>query len=217
MSCKVLRSTVPPSATPFFDRAGHQPHRTADIRPEAEAGDIQRLTAQVKVLEQSIEAKVEEARNTGFREGEAAGLVRAEQASRPIFDKLAAAIGDVSSLRKRLRQETEKDLVLLALAIAKRILHREISVDPMAVQGLIRAALEKVQSRDITEIRIYPGHEEAIRRCLAAEHSTGIEVICDPSLHPGDIIVSTKRGDLQASVDTQLGEIERGLTDRLQR
>src|SRR3954453_7788761 len=113
MSCKVLRSTVPPSATPFFDKAGHQNHRTEDIRHEAGAGDVQRLTAQIKALEQSIEAKVQAAHDAGFREGEAAGVVRAEQASRPIFDKLAAAIGDVSSLRKRLRQETEKDLVQL--------------------------------------------------------------------------------------------------------
>ena len=223
MSCKVLRSEVPLSAVPFFGEnkpksSGPPQKWEPSGSPEGtSSAEIQMLRSQLKAAERTLTEKVREARDAGYREGEAAGMLRAEEAGRPVFEKLTSAIADLGSLRKRLRHETEKDLVKLAIAIARRVLHREISLDAMAIQGLVRAALDKVQTREITEIRIYPGHEDAVRRCLAAHHSTGIEVICDPALQPGDIAIATRRGDLQASIDTQLAEIERGLTDRIER
>jgi flagellar biosynthesis/type III secretory pathway protein FliH len=44
-----------------------------------------------------------------------------------------------------------------------------------------------------------------------------IEVLGDPSREPGSVVFETTRGNLDASVESQLREIERGLTDRLRR
>ena len=44
-----------------------------------------------------------------------------------------------------------------------------------------------------------------------------LEIAPDGSLTPGSVIFETSRGDLDASVDTQLAEIDRGLTDALKR
>jgi flagellar biosynthesis/type III secretory pathway protein FliH len=44
-----------------------------------------------------------------------------------------------------------------------------------------------------------------------------IEVIPDPSRQPGALVFETERGNLDASIETQLLEIERGLTDRLRK
>jgi flagellar biosynthesis/type III secretory pathway protein FliH len=43
-----------------------------------------------------------------------------------------------------------------------------------------------------------------------------IEVVADPSLEKGSVIFETGRGSLDASVDTQLVEIQRGLTDLIE-
>ena len=45
----------------------------------------------------------------------------------------------------------------------------------------------------------------------------GLEVVSDGALTPGSAIFETSRGELDASVDTQLAEIDRGLTDALKR
>jgi flagellar assembly protein FliH len=42
-----------------------------------------------------------------------------------------------------------------------------------------------------------------------------VEVIADPSAEPGAVIFETDRGNLDASLESQLKEIERGLADRL--
>ena len=44
-----------------------------------------------------------------------------------------------------------------------------------------------------------------------------MEVVADSSREPGAIIFETARGNLDASVDAQLQEIERGLVDRLRK
>jgi len=43
-----------------------------------------------------------------------------------------------------------------------------------------------------------------------------VEVVPDASREPGTLIFETERGNLDASVESQLEEIERGLADRLQ-
>jgi flagellar biosynthesis/type III secretory pathway protein FliH len=44
-----------------------------------------------------------------------------------------------------------------------------------------------------------------------------VEVIADSSHELGSVIFETTRGNLDASVNSQLQEIERGLTDRLRK
>ena len=48
-------------------------------------------------------------------------------------------------MRKRAAHEAEQDVVKLAIAIARRVLHRELTVDPDAILGLVKAALQKIE------------------------------------------------------------------------
>ncbi|MEJ7608006.1 MAG: FliH/SctL family protein [Bryobacteraceae bacterium] len=117
-------------------------------------------------------------------------------------------------MRAKLRREAERDLVTLAVAIARRVLHREISVDAEAIQGLVKSALERVQNKDACRVRMFPGYATQMKGLLERLNSSA-EIVADPSLEAGDFIIETKRGDLDASIDTQLQEIERGLADRI--
>ena len=64
----------------------------------------------------------------------------------PVIERLARPSTKLAGLRPRLRREAEADLVKLAMAIARRVLRREIAVDPEALRGLVMAALEKLQT-----------------------------------------------------------------------
>lgn len=225
MSCRLLRNAEGCSIVPLFETsrdkavpAGCQPWTPQTSGSSAELGDeLTRLRQRVRDLESDAGKKTDEARSAGLREGEALGYEKAEAASRPMMDRLTVAISEISGLRSRIRDESEHDLVTLSLSIARRVLRREVSVDPDAIHGLVRAALDKLQARDITLIRVFPGHEDAIRRSLTAAHLPALQILSDPALSPGDVIVETSRGNLDASVDTQLSEIERGFADRLRK
>ena len=115
-------------------------------------------------------------------------------------------------------RKPNRDIVSLTVAIARRVLRRELSVDPEAIHGVVKAALEKVQRKEICVVRTHPEHVPGVRMYFEkAGLSAGVEIVADASLQPGGLVVETKRGNLDASVETQLKEIERGFTDRLGR
>lgn len=102
--------------------------------------------------------------------------------------------------------------------IARRVLHRELTLDPESIEGLIRVALEKMQSREVCRVRAHPDHQQAIKEALARHsNSHKVELIADPSLQCGDVLFETVHGTLDASIESQLHEIERGFADRLQK
>jgi flagellar assembly protein FliH len=181
--------------------------------PGEGAGDGQ---AQLAQSERQWEQKVREARAAALKEGEAAGRSRAAAEVQPVLERLARSIEEVGQLRGRLRREAEADLVRLSLAIARRVLRRELAVDPDALHGLVLGALEKLQGQEICRVRVHPAHAAQVTQYLARP-GTGsqIEVIADGSRDAGSVVFETQRGNLDASVETQLQEIERGLADRL--
>jgi flagellar assembly protein FliH len=209
MSCKLLPPEGSEAGAPVVWRQVRGPARGAPGAADASA-----LLAQA---EQECERRSKEAFQEGAREGDAAGRQRAMTELQPVMERLARSIEEIGSLRARLRREAEADVVQLALAIARRVLRRELAVDPEALRGLALAAMEKLQAQEICRIRTHPSHAVLLASVLRDKAGVEIEIVADASREPGSVVFETTRGNLDASVDSQLREIERGLTDRLRR
>jgi len=164
------------------------------------------------VSEQALAA----VRETAFQQGEAAGRAQAQAELRPVLDQLARSVKELAGLRPRLREQAEQDLVRLAVAIARRVVRRELTIDPQTITGLVKAALEQLASGETARLLVHPGHEALVRSYLAEGGRHTITVAADASLGPGCAVFETARGNLDASAEKQLAEIERGLTDRFQ-
>lgn len=169
-------------------------------------------------LEHRWAQKANEAYQAGLREGEAGGRNRASAEFQTVVERMARSIEETAGLRARLRREAEADLLGLSLAIARRVLRREISIDPDALRGVAMAALEKIAAGEISRVRVHPSLAPMVTNCLReAAVGCNIEIVPDASREPGALVFETERGNLDASVESQLEEIERGLTDHLKR
>ena len=93
-----------------------------------------------------------------FRKVPRKGREEASAELKPVLERLARAAADLSNLRDRVRRQAETDLVKLALAIARRVLHRELAIDPDAMQGIVRTALDRLQNREVDRLRVHPSH-----------------------------------------------------------
>ncbi len=132
--------------------------------------------------------------------------------------QVARTIEELSGLRQRFRHEAEQDVVALAIAIARRILHRELTVAPEALLGLVKAALEKIELREVHRVRVSRYDAPMVTQYLEKMGlPRPIEVIADPGLLRGAAVLESSRGALDASVETQLAEIERGFADLVRR
>lgn len=228
MSCKVLSGGEQKNAQPLQwrrigatqpDSASMQRSDSATADPGS-GGDVDahKLRTRIAELERALEAEVRQAHGRGFQEGVSAGRDAASAEIKPVMERLLQSCSDLAGLRARIRKDTEAEMVTLTVAISRRVLRRELSIDPEAIHGVVNAALSKMQAKEITVIRTSPEHAGAVRSYFEkAGLNTGIQLVADASLPSGGLVLETKRGNLDASVDTQLKEIERGFADRLGR
>jgi flagellar assembly protein FliH len=153
----------------------------------------------------------------GFSEGRNIGHEQAAAELQPVLDRLSRSLAELATVRSKVRKTAESDLLKLAIAVARRVIHRELTLDPGSIEGLIRVALEKLESRELCRVRVHPDQEPVIRTLLARFSAAPVELIPDPTLQCGDVLFETAHGTLDGSIEAQLQEIERGFADRLSR
>jgi flagellar assembly protein FliH len=210
MSCKRIRPGDP-GAAPVI---AWQPNSGGP----APAARLRNADVPSALTQQESDARVQAAYQQGQMAAEAAANRHAEQRLEPAVAALDAVIQELASLRKRLRAEAEEDMVKLAVAIARRVIHRELATDPEAILGIVIAAFHKLSARETHRLRISPADAAVIQEHrVQLSLPPGLDISSDTSLVPGSVVFETSRGELDASVDTQLAEIERGFTDVLRR
>ncbi|MDQ6759260.1 MAG: FliH/SctL family protein [Acidobacteriota bacterium] len=199
--------------------AGQQSNPASAAIPDEQQARVQAaLQARIQELERELDSRPREAFQRGFAEGQAAGAAQASTRVEPLIAKLAASLADLVAVRKKHLLEAEEDAVRLAVAVARRVLRRELSVDPESLLGIMKAAFERVDAREVLRVRLNPGDVPLLQRHLAGPGMPPrVELIPDSSLESGSIVVETTRGSLDASVSSQLQEIERGLVDLVRR
>ena len=219
MSSRVLAGSATKPAQQVVWRKVTPDRRTGrDLTPGHGETPIEELQARLAEMEQQMRRGEEQAYESGLRKGTALGEEQASRRLDPVAERLARTVEELAGQRRRVRREAEEDVVRLALAIGRRILHRELSIDPEALLGVVKAALKKLEGREVDRVRVQPVDLPLVKRHFEQlGRLDRIEVVADSSLERGAVVFETPRGSLDASIETQLQEIQRGLSDRMMR
>jgi len=162
-----------------------------------------------------LEAEAAAAKHDSFEAGRKQGEDRARAEFAPVVERLNASIAEVIGMRHEIRARAEKDVVELSLLIAKRILHRELSVDGSALTALARVIFERLTRAESYRVVVHPQFAQSVTAALRGSQTGQVRIEPDPDCAPGTLIVRTADGLIDASIDAQLEEISRGLTDRI--
>jgi flagellar assembly protein FliH len=122
--------------------------------------------ARVSRFANDPERKIRAAYQQGFQEGQAAARQEMAPQVDAMHANMARSIEEFSGMRQRFRHEAEEDTVALALAIARRILHRELTMAPDALLGIVKAALDKIEAREVHRVRIRPEDASMVKQFL---------------------------------------------------
>jgi len=169
------------------------------------------LSARAATLEQEVKAVRKEAFDAGLSQGEQ----RAHQELAPVVEKMKQSISDTLGTRSLLRVKAEKDVVQLAVQIARRILHRELATDTSALSALAKVVFDRMARAESYTLVVHPRFLEAVQASLSGHSASRVRIEPDPGCAPGTFVVRSDEGTIDASIDTQLEEIARGLADRL--
>lgn len=156
---------------------------------------------------------LEQARQQGQQEARAE-MGAALQRER---EHVARALNEFSTERKNYYRRIEGEVVQLALAIARKILHREAQLDPNVLAGIVHVTIERMDAGTKVSLHVHPHEASEWRHYFASqtESEFAIEVHEDPALAAGACRIETALGSTEIGFESQLKEIQTGLLDLL--
>ena len=148
----------------------------------------------------------------GYAQGERAGLEAGGKRAEAMLRRLAQTLDELSRLRDNMVRQTERELVHLALAIARRVLQREVTVDPELTAALAHIALERLGGSAPATVRLHPDDYDVVAAGQFAPFGgRHVQVQRDTGVARGGCLVESEFGFIDASVDAQLDEIARAV------
>jgi flagellar assembly protein FliH len=169
------------------------------------------------ISEEQIQAREARARKAGRDEGIAQGHAEFEKKLVAEKQLLVEAVREFAHERSAYFQRVEAEVVALAVAIARKILHREAQVDPLLLAGVVRVGLDNVAAGTHVRLRVHPKQVQAWKDFFSQQSDLQSlpELIGDISLGLGHCLLETELGSTDLTLESQLKEIEQGFFDLL--
>ena len=178
------------------------PAAAAAPKPVTEAAELEARRAAV---ERDAFAK-------GFAQGERAGAEAAGKRGEVMLRRLTETLDELTSLRAQMIHQTEHQMVQLALAVARRVVHREISLDRDLLVAMARVALDRLGESAQVTVRLSPEDFEATAGARASQWTgTTVTVVADSRVSRGGCRIDSDLGVMDAGADAQIQEIARAL------
>ncbi len=188
---------------------------------KAEAGKI------VEEARTEAEALREQAKEDGHKEGFEAGREEGEQKVRQELESMIKDAGkratkllqDAKAASRDYVQGAEADIVSIAMEAVEKVLPQHFIDQSQLVLPIVREALLRVKDQKEFKVRVAPQCYDMVllardefRRMLTAPDAT-LEFESDESLVPGDCIVETPNGSVDARIETQIELIRQAVKD----
>ena len=183
----------------------------------------ERSEADARSLAEEIKEEAREAgREAGFQEGHKDGMKKAAEDCEDILaaanDKAGALMSAALEARKTYLQMAEEDITSIAMHVIEQILPQHFIDAPQIVLPLVRKALMKV--RDQAEVIIYvaPDAYEFVLMAQSEfqhmlEGQAVLLVKSDAGLQPGDCVLETPNGNVDARLATQIELVKKAIRE----
>ncbi len=167
--------------------------------------------------EEDVRAREARAHKAGRDDGLAQASAEFEKKLAGERQTLVEAVRQFVRERATYFQRVEAEVVGLALAIARKILHREAQVDPLLLAGVVRVGLDKVAAGTRVRLRVHPKQVATWNDFFSQQTDLQSlpELLGDPSLGLAHCVLETDLGSTDLTLESQLKEIEQGLFDLL--
>lgn len=164
------------------------------------------------------EAVEKEAYERGFAAGEKAGFEFGRKKAEVTFSGLARILEDLATFKESLYRPCEQEMAALSLAIAKKVIRKNIESDQNLIIDCLKIALKSVVAGSEIVIKVNPKDLEAVQQNKAeltnyTEGVKGLRIEADESVMKGGCRVDTNFGEIDATISSALAEIEERLKD----
>ena len=139
----------------------------------------------------------------GEAEGKAAGLAQYERKIEELDALLTALNGEREAV---LRQHQESVLALITTMV-DRLVHHEVSVNPLVIQACLKKAMEFVVENSTVQIHLHGDDFSRLKKASLEnsrliEGKNRIQLVEDPNIAEGGCFLKTDFGEIDATLET---------------
>ncbi len=147
----------------------------------------------------------------GVQVGRAEALEEAERTIKRAATLLVSTAEALDAARLGLVRELEDSVYLLALAVARHLIQREVAADPTVVRDLVRRGLEAFPVGARVEIHVNPDDLTVLRGqldpTLEGDRAAEIQWVSDQEVERGGCTLETPHRVVDGRVDLALTEL----------
>ena len=170
-----------------------------------------------KLLEQArkkADAIREDTYEKAYAQGEKAGYEYGLKKLESILNAFTEAVEKINLLHREMMLEQEKEIIPLILAIARKVIHTEPTINADVLKSVLHAAVEQVARKEDLRVRLNPLDYEFVRGNLDAfiaphEELKNAVLEADSRVDVGGVIVDHKMGSIDARLARQFRKIEK--------
>ena len=171
---------------------------------------IKSNSAETGEISKEVEKRAYE---NGFKKGEMTGVKLEKRKIRPVIENFYQVISEIEKIKNRLYLNAEEKTVELALAIAKKIVCREINTNKDVILSILKESLKKLGEPETIMVKIRPSDFEIIKSSEfeIAEYFDRIEnvtFIKDDTIDNGGCIIETNLGNIDARIEKQFEAVD---------
>ena len=187
----------------------------AEILKQEAMAECERMKTEAQAeIEQAkneaIEAGHQEGYEAGYKDGEA--KVREEMAENIANGSAQAekTLRDAKEATRDYVQQAEQDVVKMVMAVVEKILPQHFIDAPQVVLPLVREAIVKVKDQKELKIHVAPQDYDLVLlarnelRGILTYGDATIDLVSDQSMNPGDCLIETPNGTVDARLATQI-------------
>jgi flagellar assembly protein FliH len=166
----------------------------------------------------------EEALSDAYDRGVEEGERRADAEFREALERLrieedqriSTLLVGMTDQMKVLQRTVEQDAYRFALAVAERIIKREVTLSDDIVILQIKEAMRRIVGVESIKLRVHPSDEAVVHEHRAAFLSSlgnvrDLVIETDEAMERGGCIIESASGNVDARISTQLRQIESSL------
>jgi len=151
-----------------------------------------------------------------FQAGYELGREETRSQIESIGESFAKSLEELAAFRNRLRAHYERELLELALGVARKVVQQELAERPEIWLGMIRHAVRHAVDRERIIVRVPARLLAFLKQSLpelraSLEEVKEFELIEDPALGDGGCIIESRFGDIDIGVETQFETTRRAL------
>jgi flagellar assembly protein FliH len=148
----------------------------------------------------------------GYQEGERIGKQMGEKMVETVVRRYDKSLLEIAEAHKNLVEQMEEHTVRMAIEISRKVIQRELTVDPDLVSALAAVALKRVQGHQSITLRVSRQDFERVNKAIT-NLNPAIAVKDDANMDRGDFVVDTAQTHLDGRVSSEVEALGRLMLD----